>query len=1001
MKRAEDDVYDRPTEARGPAELQEGLGEETRPTGFVSFAEMPTGAATPGTLREDASQAFPVGGWDRYQFVGFLGEGGMGRVYKAFDPRLKRHVALKFIRGDDPELNRRFLAEAQAQARVDHPNVCKVHEVGEVEGRLYIALAFLDGEPLLAAARTMTLEEKVRVVRQVAEGLHAAHRIGLVHRDVKPGNVLVEKGEEGAHPYVMDFGLAREAAAEGMTVSGSVVGTPWYMSPEQALGRVHLLDRRSDVFSVGATLHELFTGRPPFEGQSAVDVLRRIVDEEAPPISRLVPGFPADLDTIVLKCLEKEPAHRYDSARALAEDLQRFLDGEPILARPLSLAGRLVKRARKNRALTAAIAAILFLVVGGTAASVRNAVVARRRTALAQSLGQEVKEIEVLMRFASYMLPLHDVSREKGIVRARLRELEERVAHLGAAGRGPGGYALGRGYLTLGEPEKAREHLLAAWNDGYRGPEMSYAMGLCLTRLWEKGVRGLTTAQSREEFERRKAELDETLKRPALLHLKDARGVRIDAPEMVSAVVADMEGDYDRAVAEAKRAADRIPWLYEARALEASATRRRADALRDKGEDAEALAEYQRAEAAHLATVEVGRSYPPAYQGLCTLYSEMMDLDWKRKLPPTEKFSRAAGWCEKAVTVEPGNNLAHLRLSDVYWRWAEYQTSAGEDPRPALEKSIAAAERTIRSGFDLAYTYDNLGIAWNQRANWEAQHGIDPSTSYAKAKEAYGVVLTRYPNLDSTYCNAAVVRASESEWLSSSGRDPTPLLHEARAIVAKGRTLAGRSCIVGSAAAIEVESLRWAFLSVGEVSAAFARAQAAAEVIRKANPTLAETELYAVRAHLWKARADVRGGRSPEEALAGAEGRLARLAELNGEAKEIPLFRAEILEVRALASRSSRGLAEAERLSAEARRKDPLGSEPLLVSARLLLRRGEARGALAMADRALAVNRSLAEAWGVRATALRALGRRREADESRRTALEKNPLVLTAWPGLG
>ncbi|MGH9362391.1 MAG: serine/threonine-protein kinase, partial [Thermoanaerobaculia bacterium] len=187
---------------------------------------------TAGESKPQCGGPWPVEGWDRYEFVEFLGAGGMGRIYKAYDRQLGRLVALKFLRGDDPESAARFLSEARAQARVEHEHVCKIHEVGEVQGKLYIAMQYIAGRTLEEAAPRMTLEQKLRLLRQVAEGVHAAHRLGLVHRDIKPANVLVERGEDGAwRPYVTDFGLARELEAPGLTRTGMVMGTPAYMAP--------------------------------------------------------------------------------------------------------------------------------------------------------------------------------------------------------------------------------------------------------------------------------------------------------------------------------------------------------------------------------------------------------------------------------------------------------------------------------------------------------------------------------------------------------------------------------------------------------------------------------------------------------------------------------------------------------------------------------------------------------------------------------------------------
>lgn len=354
------------TVARQP-ELKEvtllALGRPAQPVtdDRATVAECPRGMMPAALLGAagSADRAFPVADWDRYTFVKVLGSGGMGRVFKAFDPRLKRYVALKFIRQGDPEYTRRFLTEARAQARVDHPNVAEVFEAGEVEGRPYIAMQLIEGSTLKERYGEMSIQEKVEVVAQVAEGLEAAHRLGLVHRDVKPGNVMVEEDGDGRlRPYLMDFGIARELESPQLTVTGMVVGTPAYLAPEQAGGEGPV-DRRADIYSLGATLYEILTGRPPFEGETSHKVLLRVVSEEPAPLRRANRELPEDLSTIVMKCLEKDPARRYTTALELAADLRRFVAGEPIAARPATFTYRVAKRARKHRqALTAAAVAL-------------------------------------------------------------------------------------------------------------------------------------------------------------------------------------------------------------------------------------------------------------------------------------------------------------------------------------------------------------------------------------------------------------------------------------------------------------------------------------------------------------------------------------------------------------------------------------------------------------------------------------------------------------------
>lgn len=219
----------------------------------------------------DIAGSIPITVFGRYIRLEYVGEGGMARVFKGYDPELRRPVALKFVRVNDPDLAQRLIREARAQARVTHPNVCKVYEAGEEQGVQFIAMQYVEGKNLCQAGAGLELPQKLALIRQVAEAVHAAHQVGLIHRDIKPSNILTEMRGGAGIPFVMDFGLARELGAVSATMSGIAVGTPPYMSPEQARGEV--VDRRSDVYSIGATLYELMTGTPPFLGASSTEIL--------------------------------------------------------------------------------------------------------------------------------------------------------------------------------------------------------------------------------------------------------------------------------------------------------------------------------------------------------------------------------------------------------------------------------------------------------------------------------------------------------------------------------------------------------------------------------------------------------------------------------------------------------------------------------------------------------------------------------------------------------
>jgi WD40 repeat protein len=308
-----------------------------------------------------------------YEVLAELGRGGMGVVYQARQVRANRVVALKMIltgvHAGEAE-RRRFLTEAEAVARVQHPNIVQVHEVGEHDGHPFFSLEFCPGGSLADKLDGTPLppHEAARLVEVLARAVQAAHEAGVVHRDLKPANVLL--AADGT-PKVTDFGLAKRLGdAAGQTASGAIVGTPSYMAPEQAAGRSKEVGALADVYALGAVLYECLTGRPPFKAATPLDTLLQVLGEEPAPPRQLQPKTPADLETICLKCLQKERSKRYATAAALAEDLRRFQAGEAIAARPVTAAERGWKWVRRNPVvapLAAAVAAALVLGAGAAA----------------------------------------------------------------------------------------------------------------------------------------------------------------------------------------------------------------------------------------------------------------------------------------------------------------------------------------------------------------------------------------------------------------------------------------------------------------------------------------------------------------------------------------------------------------------------------------------------------------------------------------------------------
>ena len=406
---------------------------QTAAMGTLSGVIPPIGSETL-TFKDDSPEAVAA----RVEIPGYeieaqLGHGGMGVVFRARHVRLNRLVAIKMILGGQyasSEARIRFLTEAEAIAKLHHPHIVQVYEFGQHEGFPYFTLEFLEGGTLerLLGGTPLAPKRAAQLVKQLAHAVQHAHDRGIIHRDLKPSNILMDVDET---PKISDFGLAKQTAGgSGMTQSGSILGTPSYMAPEQASGHVRQIGPHSDVYALGAILYECLTGRPPFRGSTTMETINQVMTQEPVAPRRLVPTAPRDLETLCLKCLQKNPANRYASATDLAADLERYLNGEAIKARPIGPIQRTVRWAKRHPSAAALVGVVglaaVALLLGSwwyslQLASALTVAEDRRREADTQRIEAEAQRLEAETQKREAQTQKKEADAQKALVAANLQ----------------------------------------------------------------------------------------------------------------------------------------------------------------------------------------------------------------------------------------------------------------------------------------------------------------------------------------------------------------------------------------------------------------------------------------------------------------------------------------------------------------------------------------------------------------------------------------------------
>lgn len=665
-----------------------------------------------------------------------IGSGGTGRVLRAFDPELGHEVALKLLHQPTPALALRMQREASAQARLDHPNVARVYSSGEADGQPYIAMQLIDGVALDQAAAGLTLDQRVRLLLPVIEGIHAAHRLGLVHRDLKPSNILVERGaNDQLTPYVLDFGLVQDHASSDLTAAGEILGTPGYLSPEQA-GSDRAIDARSDVFSLGVILYQLSCDQLPFQGDSVAACIASLLQRDPLPPHRVNPRVPMALSRIIQQCLEKDPAARYRSARALQDDLQAWLDDRPVRARSYGPGRRFWRWCRRSpaRMLALALTLSLPLLVAGLLLQARFE--RTRLLGLAQSFTAAALDIEREMQLAA-LWPDQDLARHRARLRPQMLPLERAYADSDPALRRVAAEPLARALDAIGERDALLAVLQSAWEQGLRSPELLGRQGRAFERVYFEGQARLATIADPELRRLESARLNQLWLQPALS--------RFD--EVVAAASASAEGVLARALLAHHGGADDLalqildelpPAALDAARLAAQWRLHEALRLVDDGDQTRLALQLDAAEAAYQALSTVARSLPEAWSGLCHI--AIVRVRTQSRSGGSDDLPAALDACNRAPLHDGDDAELVARQAHAYSTLARRAVMLGRSPMLWLEQLRASVGSSPSAQQALA-----LGETLISASEHLRRSGADGDLLLAEAQQILGDALRDRP----------------------------------------------------------------------------------------------------------------------------------------------------------------------------------------------------------------------------------------------------------------
>jgi serine/threonine-protein kinase len=685
-----------------------------------------------------------IGHW---QIKKLIDSGGMSIVYlvERNDDQLKQQAALKIIPNGlaNKSMIDRFVRERQILSDLHHPNIAQLYDAGVTDqGLPWFVMEYIQGEDIITYAKNnqLNIDQRIYLIKQVCNALAYAHAHNVVHRDIKPNNLMVDHDK---NIKLLDFGIASSKEQQSLTMTGAIIGTPGYMSPEQAKGLSSEIDTRSDIFSLGVLLYKLIKHDMPFQAESISEISYKIIHNE--PIL-LGSQIPIELQAITFKCLEKKVENRYSSIKHLQKDLDAYLNGDVVSARKVNFIGRFLKKIKKHPVYSTFIFAAFISTILGISYGIYQSFESIRKLQVSEKYLAKTQELKAKIR-RSHMMPLHDIESDYLVVEKEIKKLREEIENSDIDHSGLSYFALGEAYFNMKGFTKALEYFQKAEKKGWQSNELYSGLGFTLLARWTKEKKKANAIVDKDEKKIFLDKLKAESFTPAIAYLKKAKEGASDV-NFLAARLAYVEKDYDKALEYADKEISINPWHYEALRLASEIYLFKFKSVgRKKGYDV--ATKYLDLSNEKLEqSINIGRSDPYNYTSRCTNSSIDVQIQMMLKLeePLLKAFDKGVEYCRGALKLKPHAHSPWSSLNILYTTKARLLESQNKPTNELYLQALAITNEGLQVNPQDFYLLSYKIKPLIKLADFAIDQGEDPNDYYQQAMQSANLAIAINPD---------------------------------------------------------------------------------------------------------------------------------------------------------------------------------------------------------------------------------------------------------------